>query len=273
VKDQSPRRSVESNHGRTARLAFSLAFFAIVAITAVLAVKFARGKQPGPQSVNASTNTPAQNAPNSTNAEPGSLEVAQALMVTAELDFGPTVPSIAEALSQIERRSEPADHVGRTFAVLDAYGEPTSDGKLLHISMHISAEKPGFGSLVFRRTGQVLWRAKIVLGSLSEPPPLNKRTLLILVDDGFGKSFTIDGSKNPASILEANLKEAGVPLNAVWPDGTDREFTFIYSACGCPVKAMVRRVGDRTVRARDLPVMFPDDPGVMVVINRLMKWN
>lgn len=193
-------------------------------------------------------------------------------MVTVELDFGATVPSISNALQQIERRYEPDDKVGRTFAVLDAYGEPTSDGKL-HISMHVSTEKPGIGALVFRRTGEVLWRSKIVLGSHAEPPPLNQRNLLILVDNGPEKTFTIDGSNNPASILDANLKEAGVPLNSVWADGTDREFTFIYSACGCPVKAMVRRVGDRTIRAKELPVIFPDDPAVVSVISRLMKWE
>ena len=58
------------------------------------------------------------------------MEVAKAVMVTAELDFGPKVPSIAEALNQIERRYQPDDGQGRTFAVLDAYGEPTPDGKL-----------------------------------------------------------------------------------------------------------------------------------------------
>src|SRR5205085_8550913 len=138
--------------------------------------------------------------------------------------FGPNIPSIAEALKQIERRSEPADGVGRTFAVLDAYGEPTAERKL-HISMHVSTEKPGIGSLMFRRTGKILWRSKIILGSHSEAPALDKRTLLILVDDGGGKSLTIDGSNNPVTILDANVKELGVPLNSIWADGTEREFT------------------------------------------------
>ncbi|MGF2076130.1 hypothetical protein, partial [Enterococcus casseliflavus] len=70
------------------------------------------------------------------------MEVAQAIMVTVELDFGPKPPSIAEALKDIERRYEPADGRGRTFAILDAYGEPIADGKL-HMSMHVSSEKPG----------------------------------------------------------------------------------------------------------------------------------
>jgi hypothetical protein len=38
------------------------------------------------------------------------------------------------------------------------------------------------------------------------------------------------------------------------------------------VKAMVRRVGDRTVRTKDLPVLFPDDPAAVLVISRLMGW-
>jgi hypothetical protein len=42
-------------------------------------------------------------------------------------------PSIAEALTQIERRYQPDDGQGRTFAALDAYGEATPDGKL-HMS-------------------------------------------------------------------------------------------------------------------------------------------
>ena len=44
------------------------------------------------------------------------MDVAKAVMVTAELDFGPKVPSIAEALNQIERRYKPDDGQGRTAA-------------------------------------------------------------------------------------------------------------------------------------------------------------
>src|SRR5262245_13187734 len=84
------------------------------------------------------------------------LEVAHAVMVTVELDFGARVPTIAEALREVERRHQPDDGAGRVFAVLDAYGEPTPDRKKLHVSMHVSAEKPGVGSLVFKRTGEVL---------------------------------------------------------------------------------------------------------------------
>jgi hypothetical protein len=237
-------------------LAVFFFFFFIVAITVAIGIKFTIGK---PRKIKEPAELP-------------KLEIAQAVMVTVELDFGPKIPSIAEALAQVERRHEPADGVGRTFAVLDAYGEPTADHKL-HMSMHVSAEKPGIGALIFRRTGEVLWKNKIVMGSHTEVPPLSKRNLLILVDNGSGKTFTIDGSNNPRSILEANVKELGAPLNAVWPDLTEREFTYIYSACGCPVKAMVRRVGDTTVRAKELPVMFPDDPAALDVISRLMGWT
>ena len=249
----------------------ALAFFAIVAVTAALAVKFARGRQPATGTVTPSNSTPG-NSKSPSNAELASIEIAQAIMVTAELDFGPDIPSIAEALKLIERRYEPADGVGRTFAILDAYGEPTKDKKL-HISMHVSTEKPGLGSLVFRKTGEVLWKSRIFLGNRSEVLPLDKRTLLILVDNGPGQTLTIDGSNNPATILQANIKELSVPLSSIWPDGTDREFTFLYSACGCPVKAMVRRTGDRTVRSKELPVMFPDDPAALAVISRLMTWQ
>src|ERR1044071_2926604 len=210
-----------------------LIFFAIMAVTAAVAVKFSRGK---PGTAAAGTQSPPANAKSPTNAEISNIEIAQAVMVTVELDFGPKIPSIAEALAFIERPYEPADGTGRTFAVLDAYGEPTKDQKL-HISMHVSTEKPGTGALVFRKTGEVLWKSRISLGN-HEVLPLDKRTLLILVDDGGGKSLTIDGSNNPATILQANVKELGVPLNSIWADGTEREFTFLYSACGCPVKAM-----------------------------------
>jgi len=247
----------------------ALAFFAIVAITTVFAVKFARGKQAAAATP---SNSPPRVSKSLTNSDLPSIEVAQAVMVTVELDFGSQIPSIAEALGFIERRYEPADGVGRTFAVLDAYGEPTRDHKL-HISMHVSTEKPGTGSLVFRKTGEVLWKSRIIMGNRTEVLPLDKRALLILVDDGTGKSFTIDGSNNPATILQANLKELGVPLNSIWPDGTEREFTFLYSACGCPVKALVKRAGDRTVRSKDIPVMFPDDPAAFAVISRLMTWQ
>ena len=197
------------------------------------------------------------------------MEVAKAVMVTVELDFGAKVPTIAQALNEIERRYQPDDGVGRTFAVLDAYGEPTPDGKL-HMSMHVSSEKPGLGSLVFKRTGEVLWRTRI--SSTSMPP--GQKSLLITVDGGAkgGKGFTVDGSNNPASVLEARAKELNVLVRDAWPDGDEREVTFVYSACGCPVKAMVKRVGDRTMRTKDVPVMFPDDPAAVATISRLMRW-
>jgi hypothetical protein len=221
---------------------------------------------PVPTAPPAQTVTP----PNEPGKEPQTLtmDVNKAVMVTEELDFGGRVPTIAEALQQIERRYKPDDGQGRTFAVLDAYGEPTPDGKLLHISMHVSSEKPGMGELVFKRTGKVLWRSRILPTTLLPQP----KSLTILLDAGNGKTLTVDGSANPASILEATVKEIGAPVMTVWPDGLEREVTFIYSACGCPVKVMVKRAGNRTVRTSDLPVIFPDDPLAVEVIKRIMKW-
>jgi hypothetical protein len=216
------------------------------------------------------TPTPTTTPPNDPNKEPQtlSMDVNTAVMVTEELDFGARVPTIAEALKDIERRFKPDDGQGRTFSVLDAYGEPTSDGKLLHISMHVSAEKPGMGELVFKRTGKVIWRSRIQ--ATSALPKV--KSLTVLLDNGGGKSLTVDGSKSPASILDATVKEMGVPVQAVWPEGMEREVTFIYSACGCPVKVKVKRVGSRTMRTSDLPVIFPDDPEAVTLISRLMKW-
>ena len=205
-------------------------------------------------------------------APPPTMEVATAVMVTVDLDFGAKMPSIAEAVREIERRHQPDDGAGRTFAILDAYGEPTPDGKKLHISMHVSAEKPGMASLVFKRTGEVLWASHIVNGTNKHAGEFTGKNLLIYLESGTGKLWTVDGSSGPASILDANVKELGTSIADNWPDGTEREFTFMYSACGCPVKAMVRREGDRTVRTKELPVIFPDDPAVVTVITRLMRW-
>ena len=73
-------------------------------------------------------------------------------------------------------------------------------------------------------------------------------------------------------LFVARAKELNVLVRDAWKDGEEREVTFIYSACGCPVKAMVKRVGDRTARTKDLPVMFPDDPAAVATIGRLMRW-
>jgi hypothetical protein len=195
------------------------------------------------------------------------MEVNKAVMVTAELDFGPQTPTIAQALNDIERQYQPADGQGRTFAILDAYGERTPTGKL-HISMHVSSEKPGRGALVFRRTGEILWDSEItpVPGA-----PTGKNLVVYIGDDQHGK-WMVDGSGGATSILDAKLRDKPVAVRDFWPDGTEREITFVYSACGCPVSVMARHVGNRTVRTSDLPVMFPDDPAALDTISALMKW-
>ncbi len=199
------------------------------------------------------------------------MEVAQAVMVTVELDFGDSPPNIAEALRQVERRYTPEDGQGRTFAILDAYGEPTADGQL-HISMHVGSEKAGMGSLVFRRTGEVLWTGKIVPATQAPSSAFAGKSLNIMIDDGAGKPQIIDGSKSPRTILDAVVRDYGMPVRDFWPEGEAREVTFIYSTCGCPVKVMAKRAGDRTVRTKDLPVIFPDDPGVSLTLSQLMGW-
>ena len=200
------------------------------------------------------------------------MEVAQAVMVTAELDFSNSPPTIARALLEIERRYEPADGRGRTFAILDAYGEPTADGKL-HISMHVSTEKPGVGQLVFRRTGETLWKTRIVPATHPPSSTFAGKNLLIMLDDGHGKAYLLDGSKTLGSILDAVVRDLAVPVRDFWPDGAEREATFFYSACGCPVKVGVRRAGEKSVRVKELPVIFPDDPAVAATITGLMGWT
>jgi len=93
-----------------------------------------------------------------------------------------------------------------------------------------------------------------------------------LIDSGRGTTYTVDGSSNPASIIDAKVKPGDLPVKDVWPDGESRELTFIYSACGCPVKVLVKRAGDRTARVKDTPVIFPDDPSAVQLISKLMRW-
>jgi hypothetical protein len=73
--------------------------------------------------------------------------------------------------------------------------------------------------------------------------------------------------------LNVYLQNSEQRARDVWPDGAEREVTFVYSACGCPVKVMVRRVGERTARTKDMPVIFPDDPDAVRTISNLMKWR
>ncbi|MGH8003426.1 MAG: hypothetical protein ACRECJ_01715 [Limisphaerales bacterium] len=199
------------------------------------------------------------------------MEVNQAIMVTVELDFRKKIPSIAEVLRQIQRIYQPADGQGRTFAIIDAYGEPTPAGKL-HLSMHVSAEKPGTGALVFSRTGEILWQSNIVPTKRPDASAFSGKNLTIYIDNGKDETFQVDGSGNPATILEAKLKGSGQTVKSFWPDGALREVTFIYSACGCPVKVMAKRAGNRTVRTKDQPVIFPDDPAAVTTIQKLMRW-
>jgi hypothetical protein len=189
-------------------------------------------------------------------------------MVTVDLDFGGKPPSIKDALREIERRHEPATGTERTFAILDAFGQTNDNGKL-HLSMHLSMEKPGVGALVFRRTGEVLWKSRIVAAATGPPGPKN---LTIIMDDNAGSSVMLDGSKAGGRVLDVPIHDSPSRVRDLWPDGTEREFTYIYSACGCPVKTKVRRTGETTMRTSEWPVMFPDDPEAMTVISRLMGW-
>jgi hypothetical protein len=197
-----------------------------------------------------------------------SMKIAEAVMVTTELDFGPKVPTIAEALREIERVYVPDDKQGRTFSILDAYGQPTADRKL-HISMHVSSEKTGLGSLVFKRTGEIIWRSRI--GSPDQPQSAGEKKLVIYFKDEKGNPLLVDGSKSGDSLLDVKVSNTNQKVREVWPDGAEREVTLIYSACGCPVKIMVRRAGEAMVRTSDLPVIFPDDPAAVSMINRLLR--
>ena len=234
----------------------------LVAAVAVLWPKRG-GKPSGSTAVSASQSNPPAAVPLPTN------EVAHSLMSTVELDFGGTPPSVQDALKEIERRSEPDDGVGRTFAMLDADGWVAPNGKL-HIQMHLSMEKPGVGALIFRRTGEVLWKSRIVATTNGPPPP---KQLSIYMADTAGKSYLLDGTKGAARLLDVPINNSPARVRDLWPDGVEHEFTFLYSVCGCPVKAKVRRTGETTARSTELPVMFPDDPEALALIRQLMGWR
>lgn len=246
----------------------------ILMLSAAAAIFYRTFSMPAKPAATVSTTTtanaaqPAAPPPAADPSAPNKMNIAQAVMVTEELDFGQPVPTIAQALLEIERGYVPDDGVGRTFAMLDAYGEPTPDGKL-HISMHVSSEKPGTGFLRIKRTGKILWQARI--GNPGDVPAGQKQ-LNIYVDNGAGGSHVLDGSRGGANVLDVYLKDSTQKLRDVWPDKTVREFTYVYSACGCPVKVLVRREGDRTQRVKDTPVIFPDDPDVVRTISQLMQW-
>jgi hypothetical protein len=207
--------------------------------------------------------------PNDTNTP--AMEAAQSVVVTHDLDFGPNPPGLAEALQQIERRHQPTDGAGRTFAILEAFTQPGAPPGKFRLNLRVSTEKPGVGEIIFRRTGQSLWKSRIT--AAAKPPSFTGGQLTILFDTGEGKSFTVDGSLNPQYILDAMLKEPGVPVSQVWPEGEVRDMAFIYSACGCPIHVKCRRAGDRTVRTEAATqVVFPDDPAAAQLISRLMRW-
>ena len=44
------------------------------------------------------------------------------------------------------------------------------------------------------------------------------------------------------------------------------------SPAGSKSPAVELEVGDRTVRTKELPVIFPDDPSAVTLISHLMRW-
>src|SRR5262245_39723560 len=128
----SNRRKVKKPGWSRARLMLALGGLALAVILAVFLVGGSR-RHDGPLGSGVSATpaaAPGANAATGGSSELLTMETAQAVMVTVELDFGPRIPTIAEALKEIDRKYQPDDGRGRTFAILDAYGEPTPDGKL-----------------------------------------------------------------------------------------------------------------------------------------------
>jgi len=219
------------------------------------------------------TNTVAAAAPNSPFANTNdimTMEAAQSVVVTHDLELAPGVTTLADVMRDIERHSKADNGGGRTFAILEAFnGAIQPDGKM-RVSLRVSTEKPGLGGITYKRMAEPLWKCHIT--PATHKPPFTGGNLTIYFDVGDGKTYTVDGSTGPPSILAAMLKEPGVQIGQIWPDGETREVTFVYSACGCPIKVKCSRAGERTVRTDPTQVIFPDDPAAMQVINPLMKW-
>jgi hypothetical protein len=276
AKTQPPRQSEQAGQASWKRYAAPAAIVLMLGAAAAIFFNgdkiFGKGgNKPPTGSTNVTNAQPGTNTANmGITGEPIKMNVAQAVMVTVDLDFGGALTTIPEAIQQIERGYQPDDGAGRTFAILDAYGEPQPDGKL-RMSMHVSSEKPGMATLKFKRTGELLWRARV--GNPGDPPA-GQKNLTVYLDKGMGnrENYVLDASRGGGAVMEIFLQGLQQRVRDVWPDGTDREVTFVYSACGCPVKVMCRRVGDKTIRTSLLPVIFPDDPAAVTTISNLMKW-
>ncbi|HEU0011691.1 MAG TPA: hypothetical protein VFT34_17885 [Verrucomicrobiae bacterium] len=214
--------------------------------------------------------TPVTNSPFASTNGITTMEAAQSVVVVKDLGFGRQPPRLEDVVRDIERHSQPEDGHGRTFAILEAFTQPDLETSNINLCLRISTEKPGIGQITYRRTGKELWKCRIT--PATHKPPFTGGSLTIYFDVGDGKVFTVDGSTGPSSILTAMLKEPGVQIGPIWPEGEVRELTFTYSACGCPIKVKCRRAGEGTARTDATQVIFPDDPAAMQVINALMKW-
>ena len=128
--------------------------------------------------------------------------------------------------------------------------------------------------MVLKSTGKVIWNCRIY-PKKDGTKIAGEKQLMIYIEreNEKDKYYTVDGSGNPATIFDCKLDETKRSLNDFWKNNTIKEFIFIYSACGCPVKVMAMRVGDKTTRTRSLPVIFPDDPAVVAVIKKIMRWE
>src|SRR5882724_11854265 len=84
---------------RKTRVSLLVGAFALVVTTILL---LAQKNPSGAQAAKGTGFSTASNAP--APAAIPTMDVNQAVMVTVELDFGPSVPTIAEALREVERR-------------------------------------------------------------------------------------------------------------------------------------------------------------------------
>ena len=71
------------------------------------------------------------------------------------------------------------------------------------MSMHVSSEKPGMGTLKFKRTGELLWRGRF--GNPGDAPA-GQKNLTIYLANGQGGNYVLDGSRGGSSVLDVFLR-------------------------------------------------------------------
>ena len=120
------------------------------------------------------------------------------------------------------------------------------------MSMHVGSE-PGLGSLIFKRTGEVLWTSKIVRRSVKHA--FTGKDLTIYFDDRMQRLLTVDGTNHPISIFQAGVEKAHLQ-DVARPDANSPSLQRVWLS----VKVMIKTGWRPHGASPGSPVIFPDDP-------------